>query len=228
MVDRLTAGGRVADVGCGHGASTILMAQAFPRSAFVGTDYHEPSIETARQRATRRRLDPDRVAFTVAEAHHWPAGRFDLITFFDCLHDMGDPVGAAAVARAALAPDGALMVVEPMAGDRLDDNLNPVGRVFYGASTMVCTPARWPSPDRPRSVRRPARATHRRPAPGRVQPSPDRDKHPVQPDPRRPSLSVDHTKRRIPMTTTIRVPLSVAIETRDATPFSPGTHPARC
>ncbi|HRC62491.1 MAG TPA: methyltransferase domain-containing protein [Dehalococcoidia bacterium] len=137
---KLRQGGTVADVGCGLGASTIIMAQAYPNSRFVGYDNHAPSIEAAREAAARAGV-ADRVAFEVASAADYPAaGRYDLIAFFDCLHDMGDPSGAMRHALEALAPDGAVMIVEPMAGDRIEDNLNPVGRVFSGASTLVCTP----------------------------------------------------------------------------------------
>jgi SAM-dependent methyltransferase len=142
---KLTAGARVADLGCGHGASTILMARAFPASEFVGTDYHEASIVVARRQAAAAGV-ADRVRFEVADAADLPAGEFDLITMFDCLHDMGDPEAAARAARRALADDGTLMVVEPMAGDRTADNLNPLGRVFYAASVLVCTPASLSQP----------------------------------------------------------------------------------
>jgi len=137
---KLEAGAQVADLGCGHGASTILLAEAFPRSRFVGYDYHAPSIEVARQRAAKAGVD-DRVRFEVASAKEYPGGDFDLVAVFDCLHDMGDPVGAAAHVRQSLKPDGCWMIVEPFANDRLEDNLNPVGRVFYSASTFICTPA---------------------------------------------------------------------------------------
>jgi SAM-dependent methyltransferase len=137
---KLQSGARVADVGCGHGASTILMAQAFPRARFVGFDYHEASIERARAAAREAGLD-DRLSFEVAAAKQYPGDGYDLVCMFDCLHDMGDPVGAAAHVLETLAPDGTWLIVEPYAGDRLEDNLNPVGRVFYGASTLVCTPA---------------------------------------------------------------------------------------
>jgi SAM-dependent methyltransferase len=136
----LESGGLVADVGCGHGASTILMAQAFPRSSFVGFDYHPASIERARESAAKAGVDK-RVSFEVAPAKQYPGGDYDFVAMFDCLHDMGDPVGAAAHVLETLAADGTWMIVEPFAGDRLEDNLNPVGRVFYGASTLVCTPA---------------------------------------------------------------------------------------
>jgi 2-polyprenyl-3-methyl-5-hydroxy-6-metoxy-1,4-benzoquinol methylase len=137
---KLKAGAKVADVGCGHGASTILMAQAYPKSRFVGYDYHEPSIATARKRAQEAGV-ADRITFEVAGASDFPGKDFDLVAFFDCLHDMGDPVGAARHVRSSLKPDGSWMIVEPAAGDRIEDNLNPVGRVYYAASTMVCTPA---------------------------------------------------------------------------------------
>lgn len=136
-VDKLKAGARVADVGCGHGASTILMAQAFPKSTFVGVDYHPASIETARQRA--REAGVGNAQFEIADAASY-SGSYDLIAFFDCVHDMADPAGAAKHARASLKPDGHALVVEPFANDRLEDNLNPVGRVYYGASTLVCVP----------------------------------------------------------------------------------------
>lgn len=137
--ERLESGGRVADVGCGHGASTIIMAKAFPRSEFVGFDYHPASVESARERAQRAGV-ADRVRFEVASAQSFP-GRYDLVAFFDCLHDMGDPVGAAKHVRSALESHGTWMVVEPFAGDRVEENLNPIGRVFYSVSTLVCTQA---------------------------------------------------------------------------------------
>ncbi len=140
VVTKLEAGGAVADVGCGHGSSTVLMAQAFPKSTFVGSDYHAGSIETARERATAAGLG-ERVRFESTSAAELTGGPFDLVTMFDCLHDMGDPVGAARSVRAALAPDGVWMIVEPNAGDRVEDNLNPVGRAYYGFSTLLCTPA---------------------------------------------------------------------------------------
>ncbi|MEG3193063.1 class I SAM-dependent methyltransferase [Lysobacter sp. D1-1-M9] len=138
LVDKLRSGGKVADVGCGHGASTTLMAQAFPNSEFVGYDYHGPSIDTARQRAANAGIENAR--FEVADATGYPDQEFDLIAFFDCLHDMGDPVGAARQARQALKPEGHCMLVEPFAGDSVADNLNPVGRVYYGASSQICVP----------------------------------------------------------------------------------------
>ena len=139
MTERLRAGARVADVGCVFGASTIVLARAYPQSTFVGYDYHEPSITAARRRAAEAGVS-DRVTFEVAGAKTYPGRGFDLIAFFDCLHDMGDPVGAAKHVRETLTPDGTWMIVEPFANDRLEDNLNPVGRVYYSASTMVCTP----------------------------------------------------------------------------------------
>jgi len=137
---KLKAGARVADVGCGLGASTMLMARAFPKSEFIGFDYHRPSIDRARELAAAAGLG-GRVRFEVAAAKDFPGTGYDFITFFDCLHDMGDPVGAASHVCKALAADGTWMVVEPFAKDRVEDNLTPVGRVFYGASTFVCTPA---------------------------------------------------------------------------------------
>ncbi len=140
VVERLGRGARVADVGCGHGASTILMAEAFPRSTFVGVDYHGPSVENARARAAAAGLGT-RVRFDVGSSGAVPGSGYDLVTMFDCLHDMGDPVGAATRVRAALAADGTWMIVEPAAGDRVEDNLNPVGRAYYGFSTLLCTPS---------------------------------------------------------------------------------------
>jgi SAM-dependent methyltransferase len=138
VVGKLTSGARAMDVGCGHGASTILMAKAFPNSQFVGVDYHGPSIETARARAAAAGVGNTR--FEVADATSYSGRDFDLIAFFDCLHDMADPAGAARHAYQALKPDGNCMIVEPFAGDRVEDNLNPVGRVYYGASSVVCVP----------------------------------------------------------------------------------------
>jgi SAM-dependent methyltransferase len=138
--EKLERGARVADVGCGLGASTIIMAKAFPKSKFVGFDYHAASIEKARERARDAGVG-DRVKFEVAAAKAFPGERYDVVCCFDCLHDMGDPVGAARHVRQALAPDGTWLLVEPMAGDRVEDNLNPVGRLFYSVSTLVCTPA---------------------------------------------------------------------------------------
>jgi len=138
--ERLRAGAQVADVGCGHGASTLIMAQAFPASHFVGFDYHGPSIEQARNAAKQAGVD-DRVRFEVARAQDYPGHDYDLVAVFDCLHDMGDPVGAAAHVRASMKPDGTWLIVEPYANDRLEDNLNPIGRIYYSASTFICTPA---------------------------------------------------------------------------------------
>jgi SAM-dependent methyltransferase len=138
--EKLTCGGWVADIGCGLGASTIILAKAFPRSRFIGFDYHRPSIEQARERAREAGL-ADRVVFEVASSTAFPGEGYDLVTFFDCLHDMGDPVGAARHVRQVLAPDGTWMIVEPYARDRVEENLTPVGRLFYSVSTLVCTPA---------------------------------------------------------------------------------------
>ena len=137
---KLQAGAKVADVGCGHGASTILMTKAYPRSQFVGFDYHAPSIEHAWKAAEKAGVQ-DRVGFQVAWAKGFPGKNYDLVAFFDCLHDMGDPAGAAAHVLQSLAPGGTWMIVEPFAHDRVEQNLNPVGRVYYSASTMICTPA---------------------------------------------------------------------------------------
>ncbi|OFX18715.1 MAG: SAM-dependent methyltransferase [Anaeromyxobacter sp. RBG_16_69_14] len=139
MDAKLKAGVRVADVGCGHGASTTLMAKAYPASTFVGFDYHGPSIGWARRAAARQGLK--NVSFQVSTAKDFHSGPYDLVAFFDCLHDMGDPVGAVQHVREMLKRDGTWMIVEPFANDELEKNLNPVGRVFYCASTMVCTPA---------------------------------------------------------------------------------------
>jgi SAM-dependent methyltransferase len=138
--ERLRTGALVADVGCGHGASTIILAQAFPDSRFVGFDYHAESIAAARERAREAGV-ADRVRFEQAAAKEFGGGPYDLVACFDALHDMGDPVGAAAHVRETLAPDGTWLIVEPFAGDRLEENLNPVGRAYYAASTLVCTPA---------------------------------------------------------------------------------------
>jgi SAM-dependent methyltransferase len=136
---KLEAGARVADVGCGKGASTLLMAKAFPNSQFFGFDYHDKSIEAAQQLARRDGV-ADRVRFEIAKAKEFPGGNYDLVAVFDCLHDMGDPIGAAAHVRQSLAKDGTWMIVEPFANDQLKDNLNPVGRVYYSFSTLLCTP----------------------------------------------------------------------------------------
>ena len=140
VVDKLNRGAKVADIGCGHGVSTQLMARAFPNSRFHGFDYHEGSIDTARQSAKDAGLG-DRVHFDVHSAKSYPAEGYDLVCFFDCLHDMGDPVGAMKHVRETMADDGTCMLVEPFANDRLENNFTPVGRLFYAASTMVCTPA---------------------------------------------------------------------------------------
>lgn len=136
---KLEAGARVADVGCGKGASTLLMAKAFPKSRFFGFDYHAKSIEGAREAAQREGVS-DRVTFEVAKAKEFPGRDYDFVAVFDCLHDMGDPIGAAAHVRQSLAKDGTWMIVEPFANDHLQDNLNPVGRVYYSFSTLLCTP----------------------------------------------------------------------------------------
>jgi SAM-dependent methyltransferase len=137
---KLKTGAKVADVGCGHGASTILMAQAYPNSQFTGFDYHAPSIDRAREVAAAAGVS-DRIDFQVASAQNYPGEGYDLVCIFDALHDMGDPVGAAAHIRRSLALDGTWLLVEPFAHDNLTDNLNPVGRMMYSASTMICTPA---------------------------------------------------------------------------------------
>ena len=137
--EKLEAGARVADVGCGKGASTLLMAKAFPKSRFFGFDYHDKSIEAARESAQRNAV-ADRVTFEVSKAKTFPGKDYDFVTVFDCLHDMGDPIGAAAHVRQSLAKNGTWMIVEPFANDHLKDNLNPVGRVYYSFSTLLCTP----------------------------------------------------------------------------------------
>ena len=138
VVEKLVRNGKVADVGCGHGVSTVLMAKAFPDSEFIGYDYHAESIRIANQRA--RTAGVDNARFEVADATGYPDRDFDLIAFFDCLHDMGDPAGAARHARQALKADGHCLLVEPFAGDKVEDNLNPIGRVYYGASSQICVP----------------------------------------------------------------------------------------
>ena len=141
MTSKLASGAAVADVGCGHGASTMLMARAFPKSRFAGFDYHSGSIEYARHVAGREGL-LDQISFEVASAKSFPSnGGYDLVTFFDCLHDMGDPTGAAKHVLSSLKPDGTWMIVEPFANDTPEENHNPVGRIYYSASTMLCTPA---------------------------------------------------------------------------------------
>ncbi len=136
---KLKAGARAADIGCGHGASTIIMAQAYPKSHFYGYDNHEDSIVRAREAARQAGVD-HRTTFEVAGAGEFPGGGYDLIAFFDCLHDMGDPVAASRRAYETLHADGSAMIVEPMAGNRVEENFNPVGRIFSGASTLCCTP----------------------------------------------------------------------------------------
>ena len=135
--EKLNTGARIADVGCGHGHSTIIMAKAFPESQFWGFDFHPGSIDAARRNAEERGVS-ERVTFEVADAKNYSAEGFDLICFFDCLHDMGDPVGVAAHARESLSEDGSVMLVEPYASDRVEDNLNPIGRLYYSASTTLC------------------------------------------------------------------------------------------
>jgi SAM-dependent methyltransferase len=140
VLAKLETGAQVADVGCGHGASTILMAQAFPNSEFSGSDYHDGSIDTARRQADKAGVG-DRIRFEASPSTGYDGTGYDLVTMFDCLHDMGDPVGAARHVLSTLKPDGTWMIVEPMAGDRVEDNLNPVGRAYYSFSTLLCTPA---------------------------------------------------------------------------------------
>lgn len=137
VVEKLTAGGRVADIGCGHGHSTVLMAEAFPASTFHGFDTHRDSIFEAQKVAAEAKVAA-RANFTVAGAHNYPGKGYDLICFFDCLHDMGDPIAAATHAAKSLAPDGTVMLVEPFANDRVEDNISPVARLYYAASTMIC------------------------------------------------------------------------------------------
>jgi SAM-dependent methyltransferase len=137
---KLRAGGNVADIGCGFGHSTMVMARAYPKSTFVGFDYHQPSIERARAIAKEEGV-ADRVRFEVAGAKDYPGAGFDLVAFFDCLHDMGDPVGAVRHVRDSLSSEGAVLLVEPFAGDKIEDNLNPIGRIMYGFSTSICCPA---------------------------------------------------------------------------------------
>jgi SAM-dependent methyltransferase len=145
MVRKLERGASVADIGCGHGFSTVIMARAFPNSAFIGYDFHADSVLQAREHAAEHGVTKN-TRFEVALASDFSGKDLDLVTFFDCLHDMGDPVGAARHVRESLKPDGTWMVVEPMAGDRLEDNLNPLGRICYAASTMVCVPTSLAQP----------------------------------------------------------------------------------
>jgi SAM-dependent methyltransferase len=139
VTEKLAKGAKVADVGCGHGASTIVMAKAFPKSQFMGFDYHGPSVERAR--AAAKEAGVSNCKFEVAAAKSFPGTGYDLVAFFDCLHDMGDPVGASKHVRQSLAPDGTWLIVEPAAADTAAENHNPVGRLFYSASTMICVPA---------------------------------------------------------------------------------------
>jgi SAM-dependent methyltransferase len=143
--EKLSAGGSIADLGCGHGASTILLAQSYPRAHVVGFDYHQASIDIARKRAAEAGV-ADRVRFEVASAQDFPQGGYDLVCIFDALHDMGDPPAAARHIREALDDEGTWLLVEPMAGESLGDNVNPVGRIFYAASTFICTPAAQAQP----------------------------------------------------------------------------------
>lgn len=145
MIAKLEHGAAVADVGCGHGFSTIIMAKAFPKSTFTGYDFHPDSIAQARQHAQQHGVAAN-TRFEVALASDFPGNDLDLVTFFDCLHDMGDPEGAARHVRQMLKPDGAWMIVEPAAGDRLEDNLNPVSRRYYAAPTMICVPTSLDQP----------------------------------------------------------------------------------
>ena len=140
VVAKLEEGASVADIGCGHGATTVILAQAFPNSSFVGFDNHEASIQWARKAAAEAGVG-ERCRFEVAAAAEYPGAGYDLVTCFDCLHDMGDPIGAAVHVLDSLARDGTWLIVEPFANDRVEDNLNPIGRVFYNASTLICTPA---------------------------------------------------------------------------------------
>jgi SAM-dependent methyltransferase len=139
VVAKLERGATVADVGCGHGFSTVMMAKAFPNSTFIGYDFHAGSVAQAKSHAEQHGVAAN-TRFEIALASEFPGEDLDLVTFFDCLHDMGDPVGVARHVRQTLKPDGSWMIVEPAAGDRLEDNLNPVSRLYYAASTMICVP----------------------------------------------------------------------------------------
>ena len=153
---KLTAGGRVADLGCGLGSSSVLLAEAYPRSTVVGSDYHTESIELARKKAAEAGVS-DRLSFEVATAQTFTGDNFDLVTTFDALHDMGDPVGAARRVRESLAPDGTWLLVEPFASDTLEENFNPVGRLFYAGSMFLCVPNGLSQPGGYAWARRPAR-----------------------------------------------------------------------
>ncbi len=139
VVEKLNRGAKVADVGCGHGASTVLMAKAYPKSQFIGFDYHPASIDRARLAA--KEAGANNYTFEVADSRKYPGTGYDLVAFFDCLHDMGDPIGAAKHVKTTLAKDGTWLIVEPFAHDTVEENMNPVGRIFYSASTMICVPA---------------------------------------------------------------------------------------
>ena len=145
VAEKLSQGGTVVDLGCGHGASTILLAQSYPEASIVGFDFHQASIDIARKRAAEAGV-ADRVHFDTASAQDFPGDGYDLVCIFDALHDMGDPLSAARHIRQALAPDGTWLLVEPMAGEKLEDNVNPVGRIFYAASTFICTPSAQAQP----------------------------------------------------------------------------------
>jgi SAM-dependent methyltransferase len=145
VAEKLSSGARVADVGCGLGASTILLAETYPDADLLGCDYHQGSIELARKRAADAGV-ADRIRFEVASAQDFPGSGYDLVATFDCLHDMGDPLGAARHIRRSLADDGTWLIVEPAAGDSVSDNLNPVGRVYYGFSTFLCVPSALSQP----------------------------------------------------------------------------------
>jgi SAM-dependent methyltransferase len=140
VCEKLERGAKVADVGCGHGASTVVMAKAFPKSSFVGFDYHAPSLERARTAAREAGVE-SQCRFEVSDSKSFPGNGYDLVAFFDCLHDMGDPIGVAKYVRRSLEANGTWLIVEPFADDTVEGNLNPVGRVYYAASTMVCVPA---------------------------------------------------------------------------------------
>jgi SAM-dependent methyltransferase len=140
VCDKLKRGAKVADVGCGHGASTVVMAKEYPKSSFIGFDYHAPSVERARAAAREAGVEKN-CRFDVADSKKFPGSGYDLVAFFDCLHDMGDPTGVAKHVKTTLAADGTWLIVEPYAEDKVEGNLNPVGRIFYAASTMICVPA---------------------------------------------------------------------------------------